>query len=202
MSGQPVPRRLVVAITGASGACYGIKLLEICAKLPDVETHLIVSRGARATIRSETGRTVAEVTDLADVLHAENELGASIASGSFPTFGMIVAPCSIKTLSGIASSYAENLTLRAADVTLQEGRPLLLMVRETPTHAGHLQLMLRATECGAVIYPPVPAFYANPVTVDDIVEHSCRRALARIGIVTAETYEWGGLSSRPGGERD
>ncbi|TDE14372.1 UbiX family flavin prenyltransferase [Jiangella asiatica] len=193
MSAPTAPRRLVVAITGASGALYGTRLLEICASLGDVETHLIVSRGARRTIASETGRTVAEVAALADVVHAEGDLGAAISSGSFPTCGMIVAPCSIKTLSGIANSYDDNLVVRSADVTLKEGRPLLLMVRETPLHRGHLRLMTLAAESGAVIYPPVPAFYTNPSSVADLVDHSCRRALERIGIGTPDTFRWQGM---------
>lgn len=186
-------RRIVVAITGASGAAYGIRTLELCRAADDIETHLVVSRGARSTIHSETGSTVAEVGELADVVHPDGDLGASISSGSFCTEGMIIAPCSIKTLSGIANSYADNLVVRAADVTLKEGRPLLLMVRETPLHAGHLRLMSMATENGAVIYPPVPAFYTQPASIDQIVDHTCRRALERIGVRTAETLRWSGL---------
>ncbi|MCU1440280.1 MAG: 3-octaprenyl-4-hydroxybenzoate carboxy-lyase [Rhodoglobus sp.] len=187
------PRRLIVAITGASGAAYGTRILELCAELPDVETHLVISRGARSTIQSETGMTVAEVSRMADVVYSDADLGAAISSGSFPTAGMIVAPCSIKTLSGVANAYDDNLVVRSADVTLKEGRPLLLLVRETPLHAGHLRLMSMATESGAIIYPPVPAFYTSPATVEDIVDHTSRRALERIGINTAGTIRWNGL---------
>lgn len=190
------PRRLVVAITGASGAAYGVRVLELCRELPGVETHLVVSRGARSTIQSETGMTVAQVCGMADVVYSDADLGAAISSGSFPTAGMIVAPCSVKTLSGIANSYDDNLVVRAADVALKEGRPLLLMVRETPLHAGHLHLMSLASASGAIIYPPVPAFYAEPATVDDIVDHSARRALDRIGFPTAGTIRWTGLRER------
>lgn len=190
------PRRLVVAITGASGAAYGVRVLELCRELPGVETHLVVSRGARSTIQSETGMTVAQVCGIADVVYSDADLGAAISSGSFPTAGMIVAPCSVKTLSGIANSYDDNLVVRAADVALKEGRPLLLMVRETPLHAGHLHLMSLASASGAIIYPPVPAFYAEPATVDDIVDHSARRALDRIGFPTAGTIRWTGLRER------
>jgi 4-hydroxy-3-polyprenylbenzoate decarboxylase len=187
------PRRLIVAITGASGAAYGTRILELCADLDDVETHLVISRGARSTIQSETGKTVAEVSRMADVVYSDADLGAAISSGSFPTAGMIVAPCSIKTLSGIANAYDDNLVVRSADVTLKEGRPLLLLVRETPLHAGHLRLMSMATESGAIIYPPVPAFYTSPATVEDIVDHTSRRALERIGVITAGTLRWNGL---------
>jgi 4-hydroxy-3-polyprenylbenzoate decarboxylase len=193
VNGLDEPRRLIVAITGASGAAYGTRILELCAELQDVETHLVISRGARSTIQSETGMTVAKVSGMADVVYSDADLGAAISSGSFPTAGMIVAPCSIKTLSGIANAYDDNLVVRSADVTLKEGRPLLLLVRETPLHAGHLRLMSMATESGAIIYPPVPAFYTSPATVEDIVDHTARRALERIGITTAGTIRWNGL---------
>ena len=153
----------------------------------------MVSHGARSTVHSETGLTVAEVAALADVVHAENNLGATISSGSFETHGMIIAPCSIKTLSGIANSYDDNLVVRAADVALKEGRPLLLLVRETPLHSGHLRLMTMASDHGAVIYPPVPAFYTQPQSVESIVDHTCRRALERIGFRSPATLRWAGL---------
>jgi 4-hydroxy-3-polyprenylbenzoate decarboxylase len=193
MNAMDATRRLIVAITGASGAAYGTRILELCADLPDVETHLVISRGARSTIQSETGMTVAKVSGMADVVYSDADLGAAISSGSFPTAGMIVAPCSIKTLSGIANAYDDNLVVRSADVTLKEGRPLLLLVRETPLHAGHLRLMSMATESGAIIYPPVPAFYTSPATVEDIVDHTARRALERIGVTTVGTIRWNGL---------
>ncbi len=168
-SGEREP--LVIAITGASGAAYGVAALKLCASIPHVQTHLIISRGARSTIQSELGVSVREVSALADVVYADNDLGATIASGSFPTTGMLVAPCSIKSLSAIANSYADTLSTRAADVTLKERRPLVLMVRETPFHRGHLRLMSEAADSGAVIFPPVPAMYIEPQSVDDLIDH-------------------------------
>ncbi|MDR5700927.1 UbiX family flavin prenyltransferase [Agromyces aerolatus] len=200
MSTPAEVRRIVVAITGASGAAYGVRALELCRDLPDVETHLVISRGARSTIHSETGSTISEVSRLADVVYSDADLGAAISSGSFRTDGMIVAPCSVKTLSGIANAYDDNLVVRAADVTLKEGRPLLLLVRETPLHVGHLRLMTMAAESGAVIYPPVPAFYTQPASVAEIVDHTARRALERIGVVTPNALRWVGI--RDGAVRD
>lgn len=188
----PFPRRIVVGITGASGAIYGIRILQICREIDDIEVHLVISRGSRSTIHSETGMTVSEVGELADVVYPDHDLGAAISSGSFPTAGMIVAPCSVKTLSGVANSYDETLITRAADVCLKERRPVVLMVRETPLHRGHLRLMSLAAESGAVIYPPVPAFYTNPESLDDVVDHTCRRALEQLGVFTAETRRWTG----------
>jgi flavin prenyltransferase len=191
-------RRIVVAVTGASGAAYGVRALELCRAQPDVEVHLVISRGARATLHSETGLTVAQLGERADVVHPDNDLGATIASGSFRTDGMIVAPCSIKTLSAIANCHADTLITRAADVTLKERRPLVLMVRETPLHRGHLRLMTEAAENGAVIYPPVPAFYTNPASVEDIVDHTARRALEQLGLVIDDTRRWEGMApARP-----
>lgn len=186
-------QKIIVGISGASGAIYGIRTLEL-ARQAGVETHLIVSRGSRSTIQSETGMTVAQVQALADVVYPENDLGAATSSGSFITHGMIVAPCSIKTLSAIANSYSDNLIARSADVTLKESRKLVLMVRETPLHAGHLRLMQDAAASGAVIYPPVPSFYTNPTNIDDIVDHTCRRALEQLGIFFDSTTRWQGLS--------
>jgi len=187
-------RRIVVAITGASGSAYGKRILELCRLVEDVETHLIISRGARSTIHSELQISTSELGELADVVHSEADLGASISSGSFRTDGMIIAPCSIKTLSGIANSYDDNLVVRAADVSLKEGRPLLLLVRETPLHAGHLRLMSLAAESGAILYPPVPALYTSPDSVEEIIDHTCRRALERIGIHLEDTLHWEGLN--------
>src|SRR6516225_6400711 len=157
-----VERRMVVAITGASGAIYGIRALEILRDRPEVETHLVISDSGRATITQETRRSLAEVRSLADVVHPFRELGASIASGSFRTDGMLVAPCSIRTLSAIANCATGDLVSRAADVVLKERRRLVLLVRETPLHAGHLRTMTTLSEMGAIIAPPVPAFYAKP----------------------------------------
>ncbi|MER7006937.1 UbiX family flavin prenyltransferase [Dactylosporangium sp. NPDC000555] len=192
---QNLPRRIVVGITGASGAVFGLRTLQICRELDDIEVHLVVSRGARSTIHSELGIQVRDVLDLAGVVYQDNDLGAAISSGSFVTAGMIVAPCSIKTLSAIANSYDDNLITRSADVTLKERRPLVLMVRETPLHRGHLRLMTLAAESGAIIYPPVPALYTLPSSVDEVVDHSCRRALEQLGVFVAGTRRWNGATA-------
>jgi 4-hydroxy-3-polyprenylbenzoate decarboxylase len=197
MSSRLRPKRVVVAITGASGAAYGIRILEILGSVPDVETHLVVSRAGALTLNQECDATVREVERLADVAHRPAAVGASIASGSFPVDAMIVAPCSMKTASAIAHSYADDLITRAADVCLKEGRPLLLMVRETPLHVGHLRVLAAAAEAGAIIAPPVPAFYARPATVADIVDHTARRALMRVGLEDLAPLEWAGLTGAP-----
>lgn len=175
-------RRIIIGISGASGVIYGIRALEALKGLPDVETHLVLSPSAKRTIVEETDRTVAEVQSLADVLHPHGDIGASIASGSFRTAGMLVAPCSIKTLSGIVHSYNDNLLTRAADVCLKEHRPLVLLLRETPLHLGHIEMMAQAARYGAVVLPPVPAFYNRPQTLDDIVNHCVGKALDQFGI--------------------
>jgi 4-hydroxy-3-polyprenylbenzoate decarboxylase len=185
--------RVVVAITGASGAVYGQRLLQVLADRPDVETHLIASSAGMATASHELGVGPDELRAFADVVHKPAEIGASIASGSFRTAGMIVAPCSIKTLSAIANSYSAELISRAADVTLKERRPLVLLVRETPFHVGHLRLMLAAAEAGAIIAPPVPAFYQRPTTIEELVDHTVRRALAHLGLDDAGVRPWEGL---------
>lgn len=183
-------KRLIVGISGASGVILGIRALEILRKIEDVETHLVISPAAKLIIAEETDWSLKDVFDRADIVQNYNDIGASIASGSFATIGMIVLPCSIKTLSAIANSYADNLLVRAADVTLKEGRPLILGVRETPLHRGHLRLMDQAAEAGAVIFPPMPAFYANPRTVDDIVDNFIGRVLSRIGIENERYFKW------------
>ncbi len=183
-------RQIIVAITGASGAIYGIRALEILRSLGH-ETHLIVSAAARHTVAQETGRTAGDIGALASFTYDPADTGASIASGSFPIDGMLVAPCSIKTLSAIANSYTADLIPRAADVCLKEGRPLVLMVRESPLHIGHLRLMTLAAEIGAVICPPIPTFYGNPQSVGDIVDASVGRALARLGIDNDAYTKWG-----------
>lgn len=188
-------QRLIIGITGASGAIYGIRALEVLRKAGSIETHLVLSQAARATVTQETGFSVKDVEALADVVHAPSNIGASIASGSFATMGMLVAPCSIKTLSAIAHCYSSDLMSRAADVQLKEGRRVVLLVRETPLHAGHLAIMQQAAANGAVIMPPVPAFYANPKTVDDIVNQTVGRALARVGVPNELYAEWTGMSS-------
>lgn len=188
--------RLIIGISGASGVIYGIRLLETLAQDKTMETHLVLSPAARATITQETRWNVRDVETLADVAHKPGDIGASIASGSFETMGMIVAPCSIKTLSAIANSYSADLMSRAADVQLKEGRPVLLLVRETPLHIGHLRLMVQAAENGAIIMPPVPAFYGHPQTVDDLVNGTVGRALARIGIKNDLYFQWLGMNGR------
>lgn len=183
-------RRLVIAISGASGVILGIRLLEILKTL-SIETHLILSPAAKLTIRAETDWQVEEVIQLADVHYSYRDVGTAIASGSFATQGMMVVPCSIKTLSAIANSYGDDLISRAADVTLKEGRPLLLAVRETPLHRGHLRLMDLAAKSGAIIFPPLPAFYARPANLDEMIDHLVGRMLARIGIENEFYLRWG-----------
>jgi 4-hydroxy-3-polyprenylbenzoate decarboxylase len=183
------PPRVVVGISGASGAVYGVRALELLTQL-DVETHLVISRAARATLARETDLTTAEIRALATEVHAERDLGAAISSGSFPTDGMLIAPCSVKTLSGIANSYDDTLLIRAADVTLKERRPLVLLLRETPLHIGHLRLMVQVTEAGATIMPPVPAFYTKPSSVNDIVTHTVGRALDLLRLPHPATARW------------
>jgi flavin prenyltransferase len=175
-------KRLIVGISGASGVIYGIRALQVLKDVPDLETHLVLSAAAKRTILEETDWTTEAVEALADVVHSHRDIGAAIASGSFQTLGMLVAPCSIKSLSGIAHSYSDNLLTRAADVCLKEQRRLVLMVRETPLHLGHLELMATASRCGALIVPPVPAFYNRPQSVQDIVDHSVGKALDLFGI--------------------
>ena len=188
------PQRLVVGISGASGAILAVRLLEVLAQMDGIETHLVVSPAARLTIRDETGRSVKDVESLADVVYKPQDVGAAIASGSFPTGGMVVVPCSIKTLSAVAHSFAGDLLARAADVTLKEGRPLLLVVRETPLHLGHLRLMVQAAEMGAIIFPPVPAFYARLSSVEEMVDNTVGRVLARLGIDNELYMKWEGLT--------
>ena len=186
--------RLIIGISGASGVIYGIRMLETLAQDKAIETHLVMSPAAKATIAQETAWKVSDVEKLASVVHKPGDVGASIASGSFDTLGMIIAPCSIKSLSAIANSYDADLMTRAADVQLKEGRTVLLLVRETPLHIGHLRLMVQAAEMGAVIMPPAPAFYGNPQTVDDLVNGTVGRALARMGIKNELYFQWLGMS--------
>jgi len=162
-------KRLIVGISGASGAIYGVRLLQVLRDVTDIETHLVMSQAARQTLSLETDFSLREVQALADVTHDARDIAASISSGSFQTLGMVILPCSIKTLSGIVHSYTDGLLTRAADVVLKERRPLVLCVRETPLHLGHLRLMTQAAEIGAVIMPPVPAFYHRPQSLDQTV---------------------------------
>ncbi len=177
-----MPTRLVIALTGATGAIYGVRLLEALRAVPDVETHLIVSNPAKRTLVEETDVTVRDVERLAHVVHDVKDIGASIASGSYRTAGMVVAPCSIRTAAAIATGVTTNLVTRAADVTLKEGRRLILVVRETPLHVGHLRTLVALAEMGAVILPPMPAFYHRPKGIEDLVNHTVRRVLDRLGL--------------------
>jgi flavin prenyltransferase len=186
------PRRLVVGISGASGSIYGIRLLEVLREVPGLETHLVISRAAKRTLVDETEYTVRDVEALATQVYDDRDIGAALASGSFRTAGMVVAPCSIKTMSALANSHADTLLSRAGDVTLKEGRPLIVVVRETPLHTGHLRQMLALSEMGAVILPPVPAFYHRPKTIRDLVDHTVGRVLDRIGIEHGLVTEWTG----------
>lgn len=189
----PVPKKLplVVAITGASGVIYGIEMLRVLKELGQ-ETHLILSEAAGLSLSLETKHSIDDIKSLAPVVYSNKDVGAAVASGSFRTRGMIVAPCSIKTLSAIANSFTYNLIVRAADVTLKERRPLVLMVRETPLHKGHLDLMSQAAECGAIILPPMPAFYHRPETIMDIIHQSIGKALDQVGIEHRLFKRWTG----------
>ena len=175
-------QRLIVGISGASGAIYGIRLLEILQKLPEIDTLLIISKAAKRTIVLETDYKVDQVEKLADEVLPDHDIGASVSSGSYKTSGMVVIPCSIKTLSGIANSYADNLLVRAADVVLKEQRKLVLVLRETPLHLGHTRLMTRSIEIGATLLPAMPAFYHRPSTIDDLINQTVNRVLDQFDI--------------------
>ena len=183
--------RLVVGMSGASGAIYGIRLLEALRDRPDLETHLVMTKPAERTIVEETSWDPASVRALAGVVHPVADIGAPIASGSFLASGMVVAPCSIRTVSAIAYGLTDTLLTRAADVTLKEGRKLVLVVRETPLHKGHLKALLAAAEIGATILPPMPAFYTLPASVADIVDHTVARVLDQFGIEHTLSARWG-----------
>lgn len=185
-------KRIVVGITGASGVIYGIRALELLRKAGGIETHLVMSSAAVRTIAEETTMAADTVEALADVRHGHKDIGASIASGSFQADGMLVAPCSVKTLSAIAHCFTDDLIARAADVQLKERRRVVLMFRETPLHAGHIELMARATHNGAILMPPVPAFYAQPQSVDEMVTQSVGRALDLFGIDVGVVKRWSG----------
>lgn len=175
-------KRLIVGLSGASGAIYGVRLLQVLRNVAEVETHLVMSQAARQTLSLETDLSLRDVQALADVVHDARDIAASISSGSFKTAGMVILPCSIKTLSGIVNSYTDTLVTRAADVVLKERRPLVLSVRETPLHLGHLRLMTQAAELGAVIMPPVPAFYHRPTSLDDVINQTVNRVLDQFDI--------------------
>ena len=193
MTASSSPRRVVVGLSGASGAIYGIRLVEVLAGMDDVEIHLVMSKGAEATISYETDRSPSDVVKLAHVVHDERNLAASIASGTFLTSSMVVAPCSIRTLSAVANSANDNLLVRAADVHLKERRRLVLVVRETPLHLGHLRLMTEVTMAGAVILPPVPGFYVLPKTIEELVDHTVGKVLDTIGLTDHSLFNrWEG----------
>ena len=185
-------KRIVVGITGSTGSIYGIRLLELLRDAEDIETHLVLSAPGKRTLVEETRYSAKEVETLADVVYDNRDIGAAIASGSFSAAGMVVAPCSVKTLSALANCYADTLISRAGDVALKEGRPLIAVVRETPLHIGHLRQMLALAEMGGVILPPMPAFYHRPQTIDDIVNHTVARILDRLGVAHALVPEWTG----------
>ena len=183
-------QRIIVGITGASGIVYGIRLLESLQKLP-VESHLVVSKSAELTLAYETERKLADLKTLADFSHAPGDMGAAISSGSFKTLGMVIAPCSVRSMAEIASGVTTTLLTRAADVTLKERRRLVLMVRETPLHSGHLRNLLQLSEMGAIVAPPVPAFYARPESLEDMVDHTLGRVLDLFDLDTGQVNRWG-----------
>lgn len=175
-------KRLIIGISGASGAIYGVRLLQALRALPAVETHLVMSQAARQTLALETDLSLREVQALADVVHDARDIAASLSSGSFKTAGMVILPCSIKTLSAIVHGYSDTLLVRAADVVLKERRPLVLCVRETPLHLGHLRTMTAAAEMGAIIMPPMPAFYHRPQRIEDLIDQTVNRVLDQLDI--------------------
>jgi 4-hydroxy-3-polyprenylbenzoate decarboxylase len=187
-----VPNRLIVGISGASGVIYGVRMLDALREL-GVESHLVVTRAALLTLSQETDLSADDLTGRADVTHRLNDVGATIASGSFRTMGMVIAPCSVRTMSEIATGVTSTLLTRAADVVLKERRPLVLMVRETPLHLGHLRTMTALAEMGAVIAPPLPAFYTRPSSIDQIVDQSVGRALDLFGLDWSAVRRWDGL---------
>jgi 4-hydroxy-3-polyprenylbenzoate decarboxylase len=192
---QPAAKRLIVGVSGASGAVYGLRALDALAEL-GVETHLVASKAAALTLNLETGADMSALTNRASVRHAIGDIAAPIASGSFRTLGMLIAPCSVRTMSEIATGVTSTLLTRAADVTLKERRPLVLMVRETPLHLGHLRTMTALAEMGAIIAPPVPAFYAEPASIDDLVDQAVGRALDLFGLDWERTRRWRGAETR------
>lgn len=191
--------RIIVAITGATGAIFGVRALERLREF-DVETHLIISPWGAKTIAHETGRSVEEVRSLANVSYRPQDQGATISSGSFVTLGMLVAPCSVKTLAAISSGFADDLVARAADVVLKEQRKLVLMVRESPLSPIHLENMLRLSRAGATMFPPMPAFYSQPASIDELVDHIVTRALDQFGLHSEATKRWDGNLKRSVGQ--
>ncbi|GAB3419102.1 UbiX family flavin prenyltransferase [Massilia agilis] len=192
------PRRLVVAITGATGAIYGVRLLQQLGATPGIETHLVVSDAASLTLHQEAGMQRRDVEALAHVVHRNRDVGASIASGSFQTDGMVIAPCSMKTLASVAHALSDNLIARAADVTLKERRRLVLMVRETPFNLAHLRNMTAVTEMGGIVFPPLPNFYHKPASIDEMVDHTVARVIDLFGIEHALAPRWAGMKDVSG----
>jgi 4-hydroxy-3-polyprenylbenzoate decarboxylase len=188
--------RLIVGISGASGVIYGIRMLEVLKEHSDVETHLVISNGGKLNISLETDWDVKDVEALADEVHSDQNLAATIASGSFKTSGMVIAPCSMKTLSGVVNSYADTLVVRAADVVMKENRPLVLMPRETPLHAGHCRLLHEAALMGITNAPPKPAFYNDPQSIDDRINHNVGRILDLFDIDNSIVKRWAGAQSK------
>jgi len=187
-------RRIIVAITGATGAIYGVRLLERLGAVPGVETHLVLSDAASLTLHQEVGLQRRDVEARAHVVHRNREIGASIASGSFLTDGMVIAPCSMKTLAAVAHGYSDNLIARAADVVLKERRRLILMVRETPFNLAHLRNMTAVTEMGGIVFPPLPSFYKLPATIDEMVDHTVARVMDLLGVANDLAPRWGGMT--------
>ena len=194
------PRRFIVAITGATGATYGVQLLKKLGAVPGVETHLVISDAASLTLHQELDLQRRDVEALAHVVHRNRDIGATIASGSFPTDGMVIAPCSMKTLAAVAHGLSDNLVTRAADVILKERRRLILMVRETPFNLAHLRNMTAVTEMGGIVFPPLPSFYHRPASIEDMVEHTVERVLDLLGIENAQAARWGGMKGEIRGD--
>jgi len=202
VTGSPATRRIIVAITGATGAVYGVQLLRHLSTIPGVETHLVVSDAASLTLHAEVGMQRRDVEALAHVVHRHRDIGASIASGSFVSHGMVIAPCSMKTLASVAHGLSDNLIARAADVVLKERRRLILMVRETPLNLAHLRNMTAVTEMGGIVFPPLPSFYHKPASIEEMVDHTVGRVIDLFGIEHTLAPRWNGMKpvSEPNGE--
>lgn len=198
----PPARRLIVAVTGASGACYGLRLLQILREAPGLETHLVISDAGRLTLQHELDIEVEAFEALADVVHDSHDIGASIASGSFQSCGMVIAPCSMRTLAAVAHGLSDNLITRAADVIIKERRRLILLTREAPLNLAHLRNMISVTEMGGIIYPPAPAFYQRPQTLAEIINHTVSRIVDLLEIPQSQAMRWDGLpDNQPGTEK-
>ena len=197
MSGEPAPKRVIVAISGASGAVYGVRLLETLRALGGVETHLVVSQAGWLNVQQEMALSRTQVEALADAVYPVDHVGATLASGSFQCDGMVIAPCSMRTLGAVAHGLSDNLITRAADVMLKERRRLIVMVRETPLNLAHLRNMTSVTEMGAIVFPPVPAFYHRPQTVAELVDHTVSRVVDLLGLAQPDAPRWSGLTPDP-----